>query len=105
VFNLIKSHLGSDGASLSLQLQQAGSSGHMNLQNVYLKANAASIAELRNHAAVEKLTFSIGDAKSAQMQEEYDIPDEPEHFANEDNFAASYSDTDIPNFDAEYDYA
>jgi DNA polymerase-3 subunit alpha len=105
VFNLIKSHLGSDGASLSLQLQQAGSAGHVNLQNMYLKANAASIAELRNHPAVEKLTFSLGDAKSAQMQEDDDIPDEPEYFANEDNLASSYSDTDIPNFDAECDYA
>jgi DNA polymerase III subunit alpha len=105
VFNLIKSHLGTEGASLSLQLQQAGSSGEVQFQNVYLKATATCIAELRNHPAIEKLSFAIGDAKSAQLQEDYDIPEEPEHFASEDAFSSAYSESDVPAYDAEYDYA
>jgi DNA polymerase III subunit alpha len=104
VFNLIKSHLGNDGASVSLRLQQAGSTGEVNLQNTYLKVTASSIAELRNHAGIQTLSFSLGEAKSVQLQHDDDVPDEPEHFANEDSLASSYSDADIPKYDAEYDY-
>jgi DNA polymerase III subunit alpha len=105
VFNLLKTHLGNDGASLTVQLQQAGSIGSISFQNVYLKSSAACIAELRNHPAVEKLSFSVGDAKSAQLHGDYDSADESIVYDNDDNMASSYSDNDIPTYDSEYDYA
>jgi DNA polymerase III subunit alpha len=105
ILSLLKLHLGNDGASLTLHMQQAGSTGDLNFQNVYLKATAACISELRNHPAVEKLSFSIGDAKSAQVQEDYEIPDEPENYMTDDTMSSSYSDTDVPAYDTEYDYA
>jgi DNA polymerase III subunit alpha len=105
VLSLLKPHLGNEGASLTLHIEQAGSAGDISFQNVYLKATAACISELRHHAAIEKLNFSIGDAKSAQTQEDYEIPDEPENFSNDDMIDRSYSDSDIPAYDTEYDYA
>ena len=105
VFNLIKSHLGNDGASLSLQVQQSGSAGELQLGHVYLKASAASIEQLRKHPAIEQVTFHVGDAKSAQQDSGYELADEPEHTVFEDALASSYSDTDMPMFDPEYDYA
>jgi DNA polymerase-3 subunit alpha len=109
VFRLIKSNLGNEGASLTLTVQQAGSMGELNMQGVYLKTSAANIAALRTHTQVEKLTFSVGEAKMAQNADdmeslgsagEYDIPDDLNHTLN-----AAYSDADIPAYDAEYDYA
>jgi hypothetical protein len=60
---------------------------------------------LRNHPAVEKLSFSIGDAKSAQMQHDDFTPEEPDHFTTDETMSRSYSDNDVPAYDAEYDYA
>jgi hypothetical protein len=116
VFRLIKSNLGNEGASLTLAVQQAGSVGELNMQGVYLKTSAATIAALRTHTQVEKLTFSVGEAKQAQNTDDmnsmdgaadYDIPDELDTYNINDansNLNASYSDTDIPAYDAEYDY-
>jgi DNA polymerase III subunit alpha len=113
IYNVIKSHLGSEGASVSIQLNQAGNAGEVTLQHVYLKPSAAVIAQLRNHAAVAQLRFSVGEAKSTQAQDDYsaqhdpqyDQASEPEAFTSEEALASSYSDMEIPAYDGEYDYA
>jgi DNA polymerase III alpha subunit len=105
IYSLIKSQLGTEGATLKITAQQAGSIGDIVLYDNYLKANATNIAALRQHPQIAKLSFSIGETKTAPLQhnhDDYDMPDEDVDFNNDSNH--NHHPDDAPAHDTEYDY-